>query len=533
MGDLERKAEAERNANFRRGAEERGKQAAEEMSRLKDAAGKALEGVKQSAKASLESAMKDAKEASKRAHKAGQDMGREAAEKEGAQRERALTHEHEILTAAAAAHAAEGRMKAVDAVREEERRRMDEIKAEHAAQREQAGREAERLGGRVRELEGLLADAREGAHRASQQHLQSLEQAKESASLKQEKAVESAQRLLRAELEEQRRSELAAEKKERSRLAKETEERVAKEMGSAMAQLQDESEKLIGQLEDRLAAVRLERDEKAQELSGARNEAEEAGDTIYDLNNAVKSAQEELHAAEAKARQAAVEHDAASARALKKAKEQWQLQAAEQAKAFEARFSSQHTALVEAEGLISDAEGYREAMHDTLVNHKREALLEHQTRSAQLQKSLEAVAQERDDLEARKDLCLDELAEMERGVKSVEGQLREHSQTSAVSGGRINVAYQRKKKRLDEEYEALLAAIDEKRESVDGLDKNIEDCESRSRAKEEALKALERQLVEVLVEQQKRLLRTLTEAGQANAKYQKEKEKKAMVAGKE
>jgi len=343
--------------------------------------------------------------------------------------------------------------------------------------------------------------------------------------------VESAQRMLRSELEERRRVEVAEEEKAKEKLVKEVEERVASEMGDAMATLQDESEKLIGQLEDRLASVRLERDDKARELAGARNESEEAGDTIYDLNNAVKATQEGLSAAEAQARAEQEEAKIVASRALKRAKEEWQQESSKQATMAEERFSEQQQALAEAEGLIADAEHYREAMHDTLVNHKREALLGHQTQSAGLQKALEAVAQERDDLEARKDLVLDELSEMERGVKSVEGQLREHAQTSAVTGGRINVAYQRKKKRLDEEYEALLAAIQEKRLQVDELDKKIEDCEARSRAKEEALKSLERQLVEVLVEQQKRLLRTLTDAGQANAKYQKEKEKKAMVTG--
>jgi chromosome segregation ATPase len=126
---------------------------------------------------------------------------------------------------------------------------------------------------------------------------------------------------------------------------------------------------------------------------------------------------------------------------------------------------------------------------------------------------------------------LDEISEMERGVRNVEQQLREHSQQSAVEGGRINLAYQRKKKRLDEEYEALLTAIDGKRAEIDEQDKKLEDCDNRSRKLEDNLKALERLLVEVLVDQQKKLLKILTDAGQANARYLKEKEKYAMVHG--
>jgi len=48
-------------------------------------------------------------------------------------------------------------------------------------------------------------------------------------------------------------------------------------------------------------------------------------------------------------------------------------------------------------------------MHDTLVNHKREALLSHQTKSASLQKELEGLSMERDGIEARKDQALDEV----------------------------------------------------------------------------------------------------------------------------
>jgi iron only hydrogenase large subunit-like protein len=137
---------------------------------------------------------------------------------------------------------------------------------------------------------------------------------------------------------------------------------------------------------------------------------------------------------------------------------------------------------------------------------------------------------DRDGLEAKRDQAFDEIAEMERAVRGVEASLREHGQQSAVSGGRINVAYQRKKKRLDEEMEALLVGIEEKRKGVEALEHELEDCSERQRSKEDLLKALERQLVEVLVDQQKRLLRTLTEAGQEHAKYAKDKEKLKLVS---
>ena len=71
----------------------------------------------------------------------------------------------------------------------------------------------------------------------------------------------------------------------------ECEARVAAEMGGAMASLQDESERLIGQLEAKLAATKAERDERARELAGAQEQVEEHGDTIYDLTKVLKAAE--------------------------------------------------------------------------------------------------------------------------------------------------------------------------------------------------------------------------------------------------
>jgi len=61
-------------------------------------------------------------------------------------------------------------------------------------------------------------------------------------------------------------------------------------------------------------------------------------------------------------------------------------------------------------------------------------------------------------------------------------------------------------------------------------DSHLLRCRRRYRLKEDALKALERALVEVLVDQQKKLLKTLTDAGQSRAKYLKAKQKQQQIA---
>ena len=65
---------------------------------------------------------------------------------------------------------------------------------------------------------------------------------------------------------------------------------------------------------------------------------------------------------------------------------------------------------------------------------------------------------------------------------------------------------------LDEEFEALLEGIEEKRTQLSGVDEKLLELNDQRQSKEDDMKDLERNLVEVMVEQQKKLLKTLTEA---------------------
>jgi hypothetical protein len=524
MRDLETRMDVEKQAAWRRGMDERDKLAQEEAKQLREAAAKALEEVKGSAKASLEGAMKDAREAARRAQKAGSEAGRAEAEKEAEQRAQMAKHEHELAMVGAAARATEERVRAVEEARAAEEARMDSYKGEVALARENWEREARAKDERAEGLEQRLEGARSDAKKETERHRLALERAAADGDAASAAAQEALRESLKLQHDEHLRRELEQEKARGKAELRETEERVAREMGSAMQQLQDESEKLISQLEARLVTTKEEKEEQTRQLMSARNEIEEQGDTIYDLNNALKAAGEDKEAVKAQAADAAKAKALEHEKKLQRQKEVWQGVVAEAERMAALQDDAMRSQNAEAEALIEDAEHYRAQMHDTLVNHKREALVQHQTQSAGLQKQLEALGLERDGLESRKDKLLDEIGEMERSIKSLEQQIRDHSQQSAISDGRINVAYARKKKRLDEEYEVLLEAIDQKRRAVEDMDKKLEEAHDRERTKEDALKQLERQLVEVLVEQQKRLLKILTDAGTANARYQKAKE---------
>merc|ERR1711998_269076 len=142
-----------------------------------------------------------------------------------------------------------------------------------------------------------------------------------------------------------------------------------------------------------------------------------------------------------------------------------------------------------------EAEARRLQMHDTLVNHKRDVLMEHKVQSGVVHEELQQLASQREEIEAQKDELQQQLTTMESGVQALEEQLHEHSRSSAIQDGRVNVAHARKKKRLDEEYEALLEGIEVKRTEVARVDSKLNEIALNREEKEAEMKALERTLV--------------------------------------
>ena len=80
-----------------------------------------------------------------------------------------------------------------------------------------------------------------------------------------------------------------------------------------------------------------------------------------------------------------------------------------------------------------------------------------------------------------------------------------------MQNGRVNVAHARKKRRLDSELENVLMQIEKKREQMIQLDERIQDSTRNRDEKETELIDLEKDLVGVLVEQQRIVLGMLDE----------------------
>lgn len=163
-------------------------------------------------------------------------------------------------------------------------------------------------------------------------------------------------------------------------------------------------------------------------------------------------------------------------------------------------------------------------MHETLINHKRETLVEHKVQSGVIARELEQIAVERDAVEGQREALTNQLKTMEESLKDLEDQINIHSKTSTIQGGRVNVSHARKKRRLDEEFEQLLDSIENKREELAAVDAKIKELMDNKEDAEDRMKGLERMLVEVLVEQQKKLLSILSQQPEEVARQMREKD---------
>lgn len=151
----------------------------------------------------------------------------------------------------------------------------------------------------------------------------------------------------------------------------------------------------------------------------------------------------------------------------------------------------------------------QDALHDTLTNHKREVLLEHKVQSTVLQNELAEVFDKKEALQDRHDGQLKAMGLMEGQIRQLEVEMQELTRQSVIKDGKVDVALSKKKKRVDRDLDAMIIKIQEQRDKIAATEKMITDVEDSRVEKEEELKYVEAQLVNTLVEQQRKLMQVL------------------------
>ncbi len=88
----------------------------------------------------------------------------------------------------------------------------------------------------------------------------------------------------------------------------------------------------------------------------------------------------------------------------------------------------------------------------TLLNHRRDELIQHKTKSKEVAQEMKLIDSRAEIIETERSGLLDILSHLEDEMKDVERRINDHSQVSALQGsGKINLHHARKKRRLDEE----------------------------------------------------------------------------------
>lgn len=292
----------------------------------------------------------------------------------------------------------------------------------------------------------------------------------------------------------------------------ELESRLLSEQEEAIAQVQDDSERLIEKVELAMTQLKAQKDAMEGELVKLRSALEEAEDAHFDAEEQRKT--QRKHAAfhllsllmHARKR---LEGDAQT-HVRRMLELQSKLDDLESDHTRERKQRGDEMAQVRA--TWGQVQSKHEEMLRTLTSYKRDELVAHRSASGVLANEISIVSKQMDEVREMQAGLEKEIEQLQSEAQSVEASLRQlmvQNESSSSSSG-LNMAVVAKKRRLNEEFEALLEQIERKKAEVRSVEKTFGALQTRRDAKELEMKAMERKLVEILVQQQKQLLALLS-----------------------
>jgi len=285
--------------------------------------------------------------------------------------------------------------------------------------------------------------------------------------------------------------------------------KLEEDMNKQIAQLQTESEGLISGLEAAVSDLKDEKERLTADLESTSSKLEDTEDTLYDLQQSSKKAQKDASVT--------LWRQVISQQRMKTRFDthidDMEKDFDEREKLLERDLMNEQNEMVLAAlklaELLSEVEVMRKRTHKILTNYRTDELLEKRTQIRVLEKDFERLTIEKDALEEQRDVMEEEIEDLEGQVRDMEDQIREHNRTSSMQNGRINVAHARKKRRLDSELERMLEAIEQKRVGMQEMDEKSADKARERDTKEQEMVELEKQVVGVLVEQQRKVLQSI------------------------
>ncbi|KAG6616591.1 uncharacterized protein IUM83_13143 [Phytophthora cinnamomi] len=284
------------------------------------------------------------------------------------------------------------------------------------------------------------------------------------------------------------------------------EARLLREQEDAIAQVQEDSEKLIEQVERAMAELKKQKEHLEAELNSLRSALEEAEDAQFDTQENFKKQQ----------KQAAFHVLHLVMRAMRRITEEAQASQTSRTE-MEGKFDRLKTELADEKSRWEDllakiqetwcqVQSQHGEMTQTLTNYKRDELVAHRSSSAVLSNEISIVTKQLEEVEEMKVTLERDVESLQTEAQTIEASLRDLMLQSGGSNGSLNMAVVAKKRRLNEEFEALLERIEKKKAEIRTVDQTLASLRARREEKEQEMRAMERKLVEILVQQQKQML---------------------------
>lgn len=143
------------------------------------------------------------------------------------------------------------------------------------------------------------------------------------------------------------------------------------------------------------------------------------------------------------------------------------------------------------------------------IDFGRQMLLEHKLHGTRLQSEVSMLTREKVETEEKVEALLSEIAEFDKGVRSLEKEMHELTAVETEAKGVLDEAarieLREQKMRLDHEFGIMLGKIADRKERLKNLETKLQTIDRTRQGKEEELRDLERKLVVLLEEQQQEL----------------------------
>ncbi|GMF09859.1 unnamed protein product [Phytophthora lilii] len=284
------------------------------------------------------------------------------------------------------------------------------------------------------------------------------------------------------------------------------EARLLREQEEAIAQVQEDSEKLIEQVERAMAELKKQKEHLEAELLSLRSALEEAEDAQFDAQESFKKQQKQaafhiLHVVMRAMRKIAEEVQA-SRNCRTEMESKFDLLKAELA----GEKSRWEELLGRIREMWSQVQTQHGEMSQTLTHYKRDELVAHRSSSAVLSNEISIVTKQLEEVDEMKISLERDIESLQTEAQTIQASLRDLMLQSGGSNGALNMAVVAKKRRLNEEFETLLERIEQKKNEVCTVDQTLASLRARREEKEQEMRAMERKLVEILVQQQKQML---------------------------